>query len=382
MRMRKPDPRYFKPAFYLFVTAAALLLFQQGLSSLGNLWGALGQAAAGLWQGMLPLSCGAILAYILRPLASGLEKGCLRIFPGLEKKARALSLGLLYALIGGALALTAAYALPAVYANLIDAAACLPQDMAGLKAQLGGLLARVPLLSDPALTEGLLRALDEAAAGLTLNLSALAGQVAYHLMNGLGILMNLGLGVVVSFYLLAEREKLAAIAGRLTGLFLSRDRQRHLRSLVQEIDRAFGQYVTARLVETALLALVLMAGFSLSGLRFGALVGVLVAVLNLIPYIGSLIGGALVALVGLMDGTQVVLGGLCYLLVAQALDNYIILPRLFGNALGLSPALTLIAVLAGGGLFGIPGMILAVPIGAVAQVLVRRALSQRGHGPR
>ena len=96
MRMRKPDPRYFKPAFYLFVTAAALLLFQQGLSSLGNLWGALGQAAAGLWQGMLPLSCGAILAYILRPLASGLEKGCLRIFPGLEKKARALSLVLLY----------------------------------------------------------------------------------------------------------------------------------------------------------------------------------------------------------------------------------------------------------------------------------------------
>ena len=88
------------------------------------------------------------------------------------------------------------------------------------------------------------------------------------------------------------------------------------------------------------------------------------------------------ALVGLMEGAQVVLGGLCYLLVAQALDNYIILPRLFGNALGLSPALTLIAVLAGGGLFGIPGMILAVPVGAVAQVLVRRALSQRGHRPR
>ena len=106
------------------------------------------------------------------------------------------------------------------------------------------------------------------------------------------------------------------------------------------------------------------------GFQNSLLISFIVGVTNVIPYFGPFIGMSVVFLINLFYNPTIALFSLIYLLLVQQIEVAVIEPKIVGGQLGLSPFLTIMAVTIGGGFFGIPGMILSVPIIGVIKIYI------------
>jgi predicted PurR-regulated permease PerM len=151
---------------------------------------------------------------------------------------------------------------------------------------------------------------------------------------------------------------------------LARPKRKRLRDTWDLIDLKLGAFVRGELVLVVLVGTVLSLAFWVIGLPYFILVGAFAGIVEVVPVIGPLAAGALAIGVGLTESWQTALAaGLCVLGVRIA-EDYLVVPRVLGEAVGLSPLLVLVSVTAVGILFGGFAVILAVPIAAVLATIV------------
>jgi predicted PurR-regulated permease PerM len=151
---------------------------------------------------------------------------------------------------------------------------------------------------------------------------------------------------------------------------LPRPKRKKLRDTWDLIDLKLGAFVRGQALLIALVGTVLSVAFWLIGEPYFILVGAFAGIVEIVPVIGPLAAGALAIGVGATDSWHVaVAAGVC-LLVVRMLEDYLIVPRVLGDAVGLSPLLVLISVTAAGILFGGFAVVLAVPLVAVAVTVV------------
>jgi predicted PurR-regulated permease PerM len=174
------------------------------------------------------------------------------------------------------------------------------------------------------------------------------------------------LGPVLAFYLLADLPRFNAAArslvppGRRDGLF----------DVVAAVGRVTGGYVRGQIVVALFVGVFSALGFALIGLPFWALVGIVAGVSNLVPFIGPIVGGVLgVAVALLAEGPDLALGVVVVMVVVQQLESQVVSPLVMGRTVKIHPLAVILAVLAGGALFGLPGLLLAVPATAAAKVI-------------
>ena len=133
----------------------------------------------------------------------------------------------------------------------------------------------------------------------------------------------------------------------------------------------FYSYLYGAAVDACIVATLMVVGLSLFRLPRSVLLGCFVGIMNLIPYFGAIISGALVILVALLTkNIYTAIGVAVYILVIQQLDGNIIQPKIIGQSVGVRPIYVLLAITLGGGLFGFWGILLSVPSMAVIQMLV------------
>jgi len=138
------------------------------------------------------------------------------------------------------------------------------------------------------------------------------------------------------------------------------------------VDVAVGRWVRGQIEVASVLAALYGLGLGLVGIKLGVVIGIMAGLLNFIPYVGTATGLALSLLMVLLEfgGWQQLLGVALVFVVVNALDAYLITPRLVGAKVGLSPVLIIIALIVGGAMFGFLGLVIAVPITAAAVVLL------------
>ena len=188
---------------------------------------------------------------------------------------------------------------------------------------------------------------------------------------GLGIFFTLA----AAAYWIFERER----AVDLVTSFVERPRRKKIRDTWDLIDLKLGAYVRGQAVLILLVGTVLSLIFWAIGLPYWILIGAFAGLVEIIPVIGPLLAGALAVGVGLTESLQVAaLAGLA-VLVVRLLEDYLVIPRVLGEAVGLSPLIVLVSVTGVGILFGGFAVILAVPIAAVLGTLVDVVL--RGQDP-
>ena len=145
-----------------------------------------------------------------------------------------------------------------------------------------------------------------------------------------------------------------------------------IRDLSYLISRQLSQFVRGRVIEALIVGLVITAGLSLTDIRYAPVLGIFAGVTNLIPYIGPIIGmvpGILIAFVDLGVSGQFWWIVILYILIAQVLiDNFILIPVLISRVSNLHPLLVFFAIIVGGKLYGIIGMIIGVPILSVIKI--------------
>jgi len=145
-----------------------------------------------------------------------------------------------------------------------------------------------------------------------------------------------------------------------------------IRDLSYLISRQLAHFVRGRVLEALIVGMVITAGLSLTDIRYAPMLGIFAGVTNLIPYIGPIIGmvpGILIAFVDLGVGGQFWWIVILYILIAQVLiDNFILIPVLISRVSNLHPLLVFFAIIVGGKLYGVIGMIIGVPIVSVIKI--------------
>jgi predicted PurR-regulated permease PerM len=148
-------------------------------------------------------------------------------------------------------------------------------------------------------------------------------------------------------------------------------------SIAAEIHTTLGGYVRGQLLACIILSTLYATGLSIVGLRLAVAIGIITGMLAFVPYIGFGTGFLMAVTMALLDwqGLNHVLGTIGVLAGVQLLDAMIITPRVVGGSVGLKPLPVLLTMMAAGALFGFIGVLLAVPLGGVVRILVRRARS-------
>jgi putative permease len=147
------------------------------------------------------------------------------------------------------------------------------------------------------------------------------------------------------------------------------------------VTKQLSQFIRGRILEAAIVGLVVIAGLSLTDIRYVLFLGVFAGVTNLIPYVGPLIGmvpGILIALIDLGMGPQFWWIVIVYFLIAQVIvDNCLLIPFLISRVSNLHPLWVITAIIMGGKLYGVVGMIIGVPIASIVKIAILEIRSYR-----
>lgn len=188
----------------------------------------------------------------------------------------------------------------------------------------------------------------------------------------LGHLAELLLIPVFAFYFLLDWQN---ILDRIRRVIPQRHRSQTL-DILGEIDRVVSGWIRGQLTVTTILAVLYAVAFKIIGLHLAVTMGLLVGLLTIIPFVGTIVGAGITVALCLIDyegpGQLAAVGGV--FVVLHLLEAAVLTPKIVGHRVGLGEVGALFAVLAGGKLLGFTGVLLAVPIAASLAVLVRRLL--------
>lgn len=190
----------------------------------------------------------------------------------------------------------------------------------------------------------------------------------------LGWFANLVLIPFITFFFLRDWNDLVQRAADL----IPRRRVDIVGTLAAESDAVLGSFLRGQFMVMLSMGVYYAIGLWAVGIDVGVLIGLLGGLLTFVPYVGPttvLIGGVIAALVQFGDWQHVV-GVLAVWGTGQLLESYVLTPKLVGDRVGLSPVTVIFAVMTGGTLFGFLGMLLALPVASVANVLIRHAMKQ------
>ena len=190
------------------------------------------------------------------------------------------------------------------------------------------------------------------------------------MINAAGIFMNLFIGLVVAIYLLSGRKKFKK-QGKL--ILYSLFKERWANKIVEEIrfaDRVFSGFIGGKLLDSAIIGVICYAGMMVLGLPYAILISVIVGVTNIIPFFGPYIGAIPSAILILLAEPKMGIYFIIFIIALQQFDGNVLGPKILGDSTGLSAFWVVFSILIGGGLFGVPGMILGVPTFAVVYYIV------------
>lgn len=275
-----------------------------------------------------------------------------------------------YLLFFGVLAALVGLVVPQLVVSVSGFASALPGYTAQLENLLGRLQAHFGLD-----TTTLKEWLDRAGAALGSELSGLTPALAGAAMDAAGQLADFVVALAASVYFLAGKEKLLHSARTLLRTAVPPRARGNVLAVCTLANRTFCGYLGGQLVDAVLVGLETFFLMLLFRLPFAPLIAAVVAVTNIVPVLGPYLGAVPGALLLLLEGSAVqAVEFLIIVLVVQQVDGNFVAPHILGDATGLSGLGVLFAIVVGGGLFGIPGMVLGVPALGVAAALVRSAL--------
>ena len=380
---------YIRWGLTIFLTGCALLIFYDVFyrDNSGTVQAFFGK----LFSVLAPILYGMGMAYLLAPIVNFLERNILRLRDALEKKRgksirvhkgwlRAASIFLTWAAMLVLLYLLFNMLVP----ELVDSVTTLVNNLESYYKTtydwVSGLLSDNPKLTELAgsfyneasqwLTTKLLPGLQTAVTNFT-------GSLVTGVWSILVFAKNFLIGIIVSVYLLAAKEKSAARCCKLLYGVLPEDKAAFTVRGFRRVDYIFSGFVRGKLLDSLIIGILCFIGCSILKMPYTPLVSVIVGVTNVIPFFGPFLGAIPCALLILLVSPLKCLYFVIFIFLLQQLDGNVIGPKILGDSTGISSIWVIVAILIGGGFGGVLGMFLGVPIFACLQVLVRWLLNTR-----
>ncbi len=316
----------------------------------------------GVTRVLAPIIIGLVLAYIIDPVAKFFET---KVFVKVKKENLRRTLSAVIALI---LVLTLLIVfIGTLIPNLISSISMLMENADTYYATIEKTVNQINSLGfglhiDLSAIEASVRNwLGDFVNNLSQNLSSVLSTTK----NIGAVLLNILIGVILAVYILFSKKYLLSGLRRLRKAIFTPKQYDSSTRFWNRCHDIFTQYIGCNIIDALIIGISNAIFMLILGMPYVPLVSFVVGVANLIPTFGPIIGGAVGALVLVLVKPSYALWFLIFTIGIQILDAYVIKPRLFSSSIGLAPVWTLIAITVGGNLFGILGILLAIPVAAI-----------------
>lgn len=195
--------------------------------------------------------------------------------------------------------------------------------------------------------------------------------------NIFGAVFNLVISIVFAFYCLACKETLARQGRRLLYALVKETLADNIVRVLRMTNSTFSNFLTGQCLEAVILGLLFVPSMAIFKMPYIPLICVLIIVTALVPLVGAFVGCVLGAFFILVSDPMLAVGFVILFLVIQQIEGNLIYPRVVGESIGLPGMWVLLAVAVGGGLFGVIGMFLMVPLSSVLYTLLREFAHKR-----
>ncbi len=317
-----------------------------------------------------PLFFAFLIAYLFDPLADKLEA------KGLPRGA---AIGVILALSAIVLLLVILIGIPIIGRELAYFASTVPDKIIAVWKDFEPWLAEHGIVLPSSFSEALASLDFDAEAAAKQFAAPLKGVLAWLLggaANALGALFGAVMTPVIAFYFLYDFDRaVAAIRS-----FIPERRRDIITGFFREVDDALSQFVRGQVMVMTILTVLFVIGYAVIGVPMALVIGVVAGLLSFIPYVGGAVALSLALLMSALhwSGWGQLLGVVVVYTIIQLLEGFVITPKIMGDKVGLSSVWVIIALLAGGEMFGFLGVLLAVPVAAVLKItLVRLAAKYR-----
>jgi predicted PurR-regulated permease PerM len=182
---------------------------------------------------------------------------------------------------------------------------------------------------------------------------------------------------IIMFFMLLYRDKFNVFLRALCPV-----QYEEVRAVAVKISKVSQHYLRGIVTDIGILTILNFIGFTIFGLQYALLFAVMAAVLNIIPYIGVLVGSLLPVAMSLLthDSPANAIGVFAVCVVVQFLDNNFIMPKVVGSSVNINPLASIIALLVGGMIWGLAGMVLSIPLAGMFKVVCDHVDSMRPYG--
>lgn len=351
-------------------------------------WGTLSHGALLVLGTATPLLLGAIIAYAVNILMSIYERV---YWPGstqaaVVKTRRPVCLILAFASLVGIVILIIRMILP----ELMQSVTLLIQEVIPLLERLAHLLnqninlEQILASSGVAFADGSINwreIITQAVNWLVAGLGGVMGSVVSLVSATISTAFTLVVSVIFSIYLLVGKEKLQRQGALVLRTYLKPSWYSRLTYFLQTLNTCFHRFIVGQCTEAVILGLLCIAGMLLFRFPYATMVGTLIGFTALIPVAGAYIGAGVGAFMIFTVSPIKALLFLLFISVLQQLEGNLIYPRVVGSSIGLPGIWVLAAVTIGGGLLGIFGMLLAVPLTATLYQILRADVKKRNPPP-
>lgn len=333
----------------------------------------------GITEILKPFLYGVVFAYLLAPLCNKIEEKLFQIFPKAKTKARrficfiAIVISLCVAI--AVIWLIIMMIIPQVWDSVMKIIQMVPQKLIVVNNWIEHMLENQPELQ-AYFEEFSSQAESNIDSLLNVDtiqkVQSIINSLSVQLFGVLGVVKNIFLGLLISAYLLGSRKLFGAQAGLILHGVFSDKWAKIIEEEIRYTDKMFNGFLVGKIIDSAIIGLLCFAGTSIMGFEAPAFISVIIGITNIIPFFGPFIGAIPCGLLLLLENPMHCLYFIVFIFVLQQLDGNVIGPKILGNTTGVSSFWVLFAILLFGGMWGVVGMVIGVPLFAVIYDIIRK----------
>lgn len=368
------DKKYNTIAVYAFIVVSLSILFYNVVTKLDVFTGKLNEIMA-IFQ---PFVIGFVIAYLLNFILKFYENKVFTL-KGLNKvkksSVRGLAILLAYITAGIILYVFMQFVLP----QLVDSVRGLINDIPKYVKELTVMVEGY--LKDMNVNQEYMTFINEKFTEITnwviqlfTNILPVIGNAV---MSVASSIWNIILGIIISVYLLMDKEKFFALGKKVVTSLLNEKHTTIVVDLANRTNLTFGRFIGGKIVDSAIIGVLTFIILAIFKMPYVLLISVIIGVTNIIPFFGPFIGAIPSAIIILFVSPIQALWFLVIILVIQQVDGNIIGPKILGDSIGISAFWILFSILVAGKLFGLVGMIIGVPMFALIYSVIKDIIEAR-----
>jgi len=319
---------------------------------------------------MVPLVWALVIAYLVNPM--------MKVFENKFKFKRNLSLLIVYVLVIGFLVMTVVVVAPKIIESINDIIKKSDDYLIVAEEYFAELVSSLQENNLFGLSNNLdLSNMQEFLNNFWKYFNSMWGALLSSLISITSGIFKIIIGLIISVYILKDKEKFALGCKRSMYAFFDEDQASRFLLFLKEIDDIFSRYIIGKLIDSLIIGLLCFVGLSFLEAPYALLLAIIVGLTNMIPYFGPFIGMIPAVIMTAFVSPMKAVWVAAFIFLLQQFDGYYLGPKILGDSVGLSPFWIILGIIVGGGLFGVLGMLIAVPIVAVALMVYNRAVDKK-----